>query len=204
MSDHHQVHISNELEALESRRLLSVSLDDDGRLRVNGDNGDNEITFDRVGGTLIVNEDGRERAFDASDITFIDVDGNGGNDVIDLRDGRIRADVEAGAGDDTILGSAGRDTLEGDAGRDLIKGFKGNDKLEGSEGRDTVRGGVGNDKIEGGEDRDFLFGDAGNDVLESDEDGFRDFVSGGPGTDRAEVDNGTIDDEVDGVEVVDD
>ena len=196
--------MKNEMEHLEPRRLLSASLDDNGRLRVSGDADDNEITFDRVGGTLIVNEDGRESAFDASDITFIDIDGHGGNDLIDLRDGRLRGDVEGGAGDDTLLGSAGRDTLEGNAGRDLIKGFKGNDKLEGSEGRDTVRGGVGNDKIEGGADRDFLFGDAGNDVLESDEDGFRDFVSGGTGTDRAEVDDGTIDDDIDGIEVFDD
>lgn len=66
--------------------------------------------------------------------------------------------INAGAGDDTVIGGDGNDTIQGGAGQDSILGGVGNDRIQGQSGDDTIIGGGGADVLDGG---------AGNDLLRS-------------------------------------
>ncbi len=119
--------------------------------------------------------------------------------------------VNAGSGDDIVIGRTGDDTLNGDNGNDMLFGgakmtlvtvplslvaptsgvsllFGGQSIADettatfGDSGKDTLSGGTGNDKLYGGDGNDVLFGGAGNDLL-----------VGGAGNDYLEGDpeNGT-------------
>ncbi|RCJ35362.1 hypothetical protein A6770_16185 [Nostoc minutum NIES-26] len=61
-----------------------------------------------------------------------------------------------GAGNDTVLGSSGKDSLYGQDGSDRLTGNAGNDYLYGGNGDDLLNGGAGND---------ILYGQAGADIL---------------------------------------
>jgi Ca2+-binding RTX toxin-like protein len=71
----------------------------------------------------------------------------------------------AGAGNDTMGGSARNDNLWGGTGNDVLFGYDGDDKLYGEEGNDELQGGNGNDTLDGGVGDDKLFGQVGNDVM---------------------------------------
>lgn len=60
--------------------------------------------------------------------------------------GDIRVEVDAGTGDDVLIG-AGR--LSGGPGRDVVEGSPGTDELYGGPGPDVVRGGEGSDSLSG-------------------------------------------------------
>ncbi|MBI1311543.1 hypothetical protein GC176_09575 [bacterium] len=82
--------------------------------------------------------------------------------------------INAGGGDDTIVGTAGADIVSGGGGSDLINVGGGNDRVFGGSGSDTVIGGPGDDFIKGlGGSGDQLIGGPGNDTL-----------NGGRGVDR--------------------
>ena len=65
--------------------------------------------------------------------------------------------LDAGAGDDTLLGGGGNDSLLGREGADLLDGGTGDDVVSGGPGDDTLVGGSGegDDVLDGGEGRDF-------------------------------------------------
>ena len=94
----------------------------------------------------------------------------GGNDLLDLTAHGVNGvdyakdvTINAGDGDDIILGGAGKDTIDGDAGNDLIFGYRGSDTIRGGLGNDTIYGDdLGYNGIAGD---DFLYGGAGNDIL---------------------------------------
>lgn len=120
-----------------------------------------------------------------------------GDDVIDLTahgvggiDYAKDVLVQAGAGNDIIIGGAGKDNLQGDAGDDIIFGWRGSDTIsgglgndilygddlgfnniagddivDGGAGNDTLYGGRGSDRMTGGDDNDILYGQAGGDNL---------------------------------------
>jgi Ca2+-binding RTX toxin-like protein len=106
-----------------------------------------------------------------------------------------KLDVDLGAGNDTMWGSALNDTLRGGAGDDAINGRGGNDTIDGGDGRDSLSGADGDDTITGGPGMDSLFGDGeftslsgfGNDVLNA-RDGEIDALSCGFGADSAAAD----------------
>lgn len=85
------------------------------------------------------------------------------SDFLDTREGRIQGKVDAGAGDDKLLGGRFSDVLNGDGGTDRIYG------------------GDGNDDINGGGNNDFLYGDSGRDTLNGSKGG--DTMTGGSGRD---------------------
>jgi len=61
--------------------------------------------------------------------------------------GRANDRVFAGAGDDIVLGGAGRDRLRGGRGDDVLLGGAGDDRLRGGQGNDVLDGGAGDDVI---------------------------------------------------------
>ena len=66
--------------------------------------------------------------------------------------------LDAGAGNDIVLGLAGNDTILGGDGNDLIHGGDGDDVLEGNAGNDVIYGGWGADQLTGGTGNDQLYG----------------------------------------------
>ena len=58
--------------------------------------------------------------------------------------------LDAGAGNDFVIGGSGNDHLIGGEGDDQLRGRGGSDLLEGGEGNDTLDGGTGTDTLDGG------------------------------------------------------
>src|ERR1700733_10171606 len=96
--------------------------------------------------------------------------------------------VDAGAGDDTIVGAnsgpvtaltgpcetgchleVASQTFEGGAGSGVVYGDRGNDTLRGNAGDDRLYGGIGDDVLEGGEGDDILSGGFGADKIDGQE-----------------------------------
>src|SRR5262249_29824571 len=110
-------------EPLESRRMMSASLDANGNLMVQGSNGADNIQVIRylqfVGfrafARISVTENG-VTTFDAaaSRVRHIEVYGNDGNDTINVKAGTVGASVFGGGGSDTITTGAGNDFVAGD------------------------------------------------------------------------------------------
>lgn len=74
-------------------------------------------------------------------------------------------EVEAGLGNDVIVGGIAADTLRGAGGNDLIDGDAGDDELWGSNGDDEIHGEAGDDILLGEDGNDTLDGGAGSDEL---------------------------------------
>ncbi|WP_448102672.1 calcium-binding protein [Luteibacter jiangsuensis] len=67
--------------------------------------------------------------------------------------------INAGNGNDLVLGLAGNDKLYAQDGNDFLWGHEGNDSLYGGNGSDVLVGGTGNDRLEGGTGSDtYIFG----------------------------------------------
>lgn len=103
-----------------------------------------------------------------------------------------------------ILGLGGNDTIIGSNGRDCIVGGPGDDVLAGGNQGDVLLGGDGNDDLDGGNQDDVLVGGAGDDVLDGGENG-TDHLYGGSGNDvlvggngQDVLDGGPGDDTLDG------
>jgi Ca2+-binding RTX toxin-like protein len=73
--------------------------------------------------------------------------------------------ITTGSGSDDITGSEVRNRIDAGGGNDGLLGYGGNDTLYGRSGIDDVDGGEGNDFLDGGADDDWLLGDQGNDRL---------------------------------------
>ncbi|SDN44951.1 Ca2+-binding protein, RTX toxin-related [Lutimaribacter pacificus] len=81
-------------------------------------------------------ESGTVNGIDAdadTDISFAEIENvvlGAGDDTVDATVATVGVNVDAGAGDDTLLGGAGDDTLAGGDGADLIAGGAGDDALD--------------------------------------------------------------------------
>jgi Ca2+-binding RTX toxin-like protein len=137
----------------------------------------------------------------AAPMTSIVIDAGPGNDVI--VGSRYAERIIGGDGNDVVSAGDGRDTIYGAAGDDSIRGGGSSDLINGGDGFDTLRGDAGNDNIDGGASKDRLRGSVGNDRLSggggndiiAGEDG-DDVLAGGAGADY--VDGGRGDDEISG------
>jgi Ca2+-binding RTX toxin-like protein len=89
---------------------------------------------------------------------------NDGNDKF-TSTAAVTSHVDAGAGDDLLLGGTGEDYLSGDGGSDLVYGGFGRDYLRGGAGVDTLFGQAGDDNITSEDNLDALWGSSGNDWL---------------------------------------
>jgi Ca2+-binding RTX toxin-like protein len=88
-----------------------------------------------------------------------------GHDLYGGTKGRLIGKLNAGSGDDTLLGGADGDHLSGSSGDDSIVGGGGGDTLEGSWGDDDIEGGTGDDLVIGGVGVDLMDGGEGVDIL---------------------------------------
>ena len=175
-------------EQLEERQLLSsvvlnAVLD---QIQIAGESSDNNaiVSLSSDGTEYIVQLDGVESSFAASDVSSIRFRGwNGDDRFVNLTD--LPSLAEGGLGSDSLTGGTSSDELFGGSGDDLLRGRDGDDLLLGEEGSDEILGGNGVDQIDGG---------AGDDVLS----GGRqvDTIIGGTGNDT--IDGGQANDQIDG------
>lgn len=132
---------------------------------LSGGAGDDIIRFGHAGATTVSGGNGD----DYIDGSFLDDDDSGyyyyyNNNI---------SEIDAGAGNDTILGTRNADMISGQDGNDSVLAGGGRDIIFGGEGDDILTGGQGDDSIEGGAGDDFIFGALG-----------RDTATGGDGADR--------------------
>lgn len=112
--------------------------------------------------------------------------GLGSDDAIIGGDGNDR--LFGDGGNDIIIGGAGADRIFGNDGDDFLHGGADNDRLVGGAGNDILNGGAGDDGLLGEAGNDILFGEAGNDFLIGD-DG-NDILYGDDGNDNISGGNG--------------
>ena len=182
------------VELVERRRLLSVSLSA-GTLRVYGTESADEVAFALQRGdasTLRVSVNGAVTKFRAGDVTMIVIGTGGGDDVINLGGLGFKTKIDAGAGDDSVVGGAARDRVSGGDGNDSIRGLGGADTLHAHAGDDVVDGGAGDDLIDGADGSDLLRGRDGHDVVAAGRGNDR--LDGGDGNDvlRGDADDDVI------------
>jgi Ca2+-binding RTX toxin-like protein len=166
------------LESLDSRILPAVTLNS-GVLAIVATEQSDVIDV-RLLATdttkLAVSLNNQTHTFNVADVTSLNIDARGGNDVVTVgADVAVNATVKGGQGNDhlTVLGTksnvvlagAGNDRVVGGIGVDIVVGGNGNDNIQGGAGADFLFGGNGNDLIDGGADADFIFGRNGSDTL---------------------------------------
>ncbi|CAN5627730.1 hypothetical protein BH09PLA1_BH09PLA1_20380 [soil metagenome] len=127
-------------ELLESRRMLSSSLDGAGLLSVTGTGANDDILITLSGGTLQVFESGSlASSFANALVKSIRIDVLAGDDIARISDRVVQpATLLGGDGNDRLRGGGGNDSLDGGAGNDLLDGGKRGDQIFGGEGKDTV------------------------------------------------------------------
>src|SRR3954471_19752267 len=112
------------LHPLESRRLLSATVDSSNILQVAGTSGNDTII-------LSVNSDGKvvvavnaqaPEDFSPSTLAGYNIQGLDGHDLIIISPLLSGATVQGGNGNDRIAGGAGNETLYGGAGKDQLDG----------------------------------------------------------------------------------
>jgi Ca2+-binding RTX toxin-like protein len=156
---------------------------EDGVLVVEGTINDDKIIVEKHGNNFNVLVNGESIGeFRRKDVESIQINGNDGDDFIDLSNNiTIYSIVFGGTGSDIIFGSNGSNELHGDEGDDAIFGGNGADLLFGDAGNDILFGGNGADALFGGTGNDFLFGGNGADLLDGGDD--EDWLFGGNGAD---------------------
>jgi Ca2+-binding RTX toxin-like protein len=137
----------------------------DGDDTVDGGADTDTLEFNGAGGvdimTITTLEDGGFRFFrdpaditiDATNVEVIEANGLGGNDIIIAAlqtDPEVSLIIDAGDGNDFIIGGAGDDDIEGGTGDDVAFGGDGDDSFDWDpgDGDDTFDGSLGEDTLE--------------------------------------------------------
>ena len=132
----------------------SVNLTPDGRLRINGSDGKDQITLFASGKNVFVSIDGVSHSYSKALIKKIGISADASADVVSVDQSvAIPCLILGGSGNDTLNGGSGNDTIVGDIGNDYLKGGDGNDSLDGGGGKnhyfandgfaDTINGSAG-------------------------------------------------------------
>ena len=106
---------------------------------------------------------------DVTGVVIGNIQGRGGNDLLDFSRNGANFTLGGGPGNDELIGGSGQNTLIGGPGDDTLRGNAGSDHLEGGPGDDVELGGAGTDRFEQGNaanGSDFLSGGAGVDIVD--------------------------------------
>ena len=193
-------------ESLERRSMLSANFDSGtGVLTLVGTERSDTISLSVVkqngsvvnGSVKVRGVEGVSRDTVFANVNSVVISSLGGSDKITIASGLRNASggllavtVDAGTGNDIVIGGDGDDTILGGTGRDQLRGGRGDDSMDGGDDDDKVSGDDGNDALIGGSGRDDVRGGRGNDT-----------AYGGLGNDKLFGEDG--DDDLDG-EVGDD
>jgi phospholipase C len=125
-------------------------------LVVFGTPGSDEISIDETGAganaRLVVNIDGLVRKFSLSQVSRIQIFGQGGNDQIDVSPqvslpamiftGDGNDEIQTGSGNSIVVGGSGDNQIDGGAGRNILIGGTGNTEITETGGQAILIGGV--------------------------------------------------------------
>src|SRR5262245_5253322 len=144
--------------------------DGDGDLLVEGNNGNDSISFAGGSGTGAFLEQSGPAAFGGNNAADSGTNADDGNDTLTGSD-FVTSDGDRLFGDegnDTLTGGAGEDDLSdaGDVDTGLTCATDENDVLIGGAGSDDLNGGDGNDLLDGGNDDDFENGSDCDDTFD--------------------------------------
>ena len=161
-------------------------VEDIGLLTINGGSGRDTVTLDAS-----LNTAGPAKFRFNGNMQF---NGNSGDDVFDASKyngtaAKAGVKFEGGDGNDSVLGSGGKDALAGGNGNDTLKGLGGDDAITGGNDNDALLGGDGDDQLDGGDHSDTVIGGPGKDTLHGGDGD--DTVIGGLGVDAVSGDTGT-------------
>lgn len=136
---------------------LMASLDANGLLRIEGTDRSDRIVVREASGQLSVDTikihtpRGMMTQLPSNAVSGINVMSLGGNDIVimSVPDQAVTKPtrIDAGAGNDQVVGGAGNDLLYGSCGDDFLFGARGNDMLFGGRGSDRLYGGSGADRF---------------------------------------------------------
>ncbi|MDB5294989.1 MAG: hypothetical protein JWO31_972 [Phycisphaerales bacterium] len=128
------------IEAVESRRMMSVSLNPATHvLTASGTNGSDQIVVTNSGTNVKVSLNGATSTFAKSKVAKIVLNGFGGNDSLRSSDATtIPTALNGGSGVDFLRGGGGDDDLTGGTGDDVMDGGYGADRMSGGDGVDAV------------------------------------------------------------------
>lgn len=165
-------------DSLETRRMLDATPSATftaGTLYVNTTDAAETVSFSIKGQRLYPLVNGLALGkFSLGATQRIEIQAFDGSDVVDLSNLSIPTYVNAGLGNDLVIGGLGNDSLTGAAGKDTLRGGPGDDRLSGGNtsdqlfgesGNDVIYGGFGDDYAEGGANKNRFFGEEGNDTL---------------------------------------
>ncbi len=113
---------------------------------------------DKLGALEVIIDGTVARRIRIADLKSTRIDGDDGNDSIDVS--RFDRGV-------TINGNGGHDQIYGSQAADSISGGDGNDWISSGAGNDTVSGDLGNDRLFGGDGNDYIDAGGGIDVIRS-------------------------------------
>ena len=154
-----------------------------------GTDGQSPIIITEANNNVLINGTQFGRAGMALTLTEFAIKGSRGADLIDLSGvtttsfpALTSVSIEAGGGDDRIIGSEFYDIIHGGSGDDEIDGGAGDDAISGDDGNDTICAGDGNDDIQGGDGDDRICAGPGDDIVFGESGNDR--ISGGAGNDR--------------------
>ena len=122
----------------------------------------------------------RVTASEFTALTAITIEAGDGDDTI-IGSDEFGELIDGGDGNDTINAGAGDDTIDGGDGNDSIIAGAGADRIDGDDGQDFIDGGSGNDTVDAGNGNDFVLGDDGDDSIDAGDGA--DMVDGGAGAD---------------------
>ncbi len=138
-------------------------------LMITGSPENDSISITLNNNEIVAEINGQTTRVSAAGINRVRVASFGGNDSITIDAGSgISAFIDAGDGNDTLIGGAGNDTLIGGNGRDSIDGSSGNDLLLARDDSvDTLVGGGGDDvaEVDRDDDQNILDQSSGIDIL---------------------------------------
>jgi len=144
------------IETMENRLFFAATLTD-GTLLVEGTPGNDSIQVTTRRGDFVVRERGgaagaEPQTFPAGQVQQIVVNSLAGNDRIRVDRTTIPSAIDAGAGNDFVVGGFGNDVIVGGEGNDRINARAGNDQIFGLTGVDRLTGGSGTDTADLGVD----------------------------------------------------
>lgn len=95
----------------------------------------------------------------------------------------VNLKVDAGGGNDLVIGSNGKNTINGGRGHDRLIGGKSSDAIDAGAGDDYIEGAAGNDRLQGGKNKDVIYGNRGKDEI-VDKQGAFNYLEGGKDNDH--------------------
>jgi len=117
------------------------------KLTLQGTKKNDVIAVDVKKNKLYFTLNGTTTRYGASGLASVTIYLGNGNDAFTAGDGAPKLIIDAGAGNDTVIGGIRNDTILGGKGNDSLIGGRGDDSINPGAGQDTAYGSAGRDTL---------------------------------------------------------